>query len=243
MFILDAVVLGGLDWCTPGRWSQVGVCDGGGFGQPGVVCRAGAGRAADAGAVCPGSPRAWRVLDALTGCMMLALAWWVWRALRADAGWQAGAKPPRCRVAPSIGAVKGAFVGDTSSTQPPGAMLLQWTRQAGPAVNFAMEPRTMKQSLFVRYPLGGVVEQHVVCCMRTGGRTGGLACAGCPRQMAPRSSTCGPDWCGRAVWRACSGTARPAPAPRSGWTMRKPTCGQCPLEGRRHALAAAACQS
>ena len=29
------------------------------------------------------SPRAWRVLDALTGCMMLALAWWVWQGMDA----------------------------------------------------------------------------------------------------------------------------------------------------------------
>lgn len=29
------------------------------------------------------SPRAWRVLDALTGCMMLALAWWVWQGIGA----------------------------------------------------------------------------------------------------------------------------------------------------------------
>ncbi|MDD2712683.1 MAG: LysE family transporter [Simplicispira sp.] len=28
-------------------------------------------------------PRAWRVLDAGTGCMMLALAWWVWQGTRA----------------------------------------------------------------------------------------------------------------------------------------------------------------
>ena len=27
------------------------------------------------------NPRAWRVLDALTGCMMLALAWWVWQGV------------------------------------------------------------------------------------------------------------------------------------------------------------------
>ena len=27
------------------------------------------------------NPLAWRVLDALTGCMMLALAWWVWRGV------------------------------------------------------------------------------------------------------------------------------------------------------------------
>lgn len=26
-------------------------------------------------------PKAWRVLDAFTGCMMLALAWWVWRGV------------------------------------------------------------------------------------------------------------------------------------------------------------------
>lgn len=29
------------------------------------------------------NPLAWRVLDALTGCMMLALAWWVWRGVAA----------------------------------------------------------------------------------------------------------------------------------------------------------------
>lgn len=29
------------------------------------------------------SPRAWRVLDALTGCMMLTLAWWVWQGMDA----------------------------------------------------------------------------------------------------------------------------------------------------------------
>jgi L-lysine exporter family protein LysE/ArgO len=27
------------------------------------------------------NPRAWRALDALTGCMMLALAWWVWQGV------------------------------------------------------------------------------------------------------------------------------------------------------------------
>jgi L-lysine exporter family protein LysE/ArgO len=72
---------GGLHRCAPGRRPEMGVRGRCGQCQRAVVCRpVGGGRRLKHWFA---QPLAWRILDGLTGAMMLSLAWWVWQ------GWTA----------------------------------------------------------------------------------------------------------------------------------------------------------